>query len=363
MLHYIEQQTNMSRSKKLIYDIVFTLLFMILTTAIAFLLFNLTRAITANITALFILALIIVTRFTDGYIYGSVFSIYSVICVNYLFTYPFFQLNFTIAGYPVTFLLMAAIALTTSTTSSHLKIQSKQLAQQKEQLKKAEMEAMRANLLRAISHDIRTPLTCIIGETETYFESDNNDDKDKMIHRIDDDAHWLLNMVENLLSVTRIQQDGVAKVHETPELVEEIVSEALQRFRKRQPDVVVDVTIPTDYIMLPMDPLLIEQVIINLLDNASVHSESDTAIELRVVDEGSQVSFHIRDYGIGIDPKMLARIFDGVGLSESFSADSHRGIGIGLSICKTIIEAHKGTVNAMNHTSGAEFIFTLPKEA
>lgn len=346
-----------------LHDIIFTLLIILLSTGIAFVLFHLTVSSSANIASMFILALILVTSYTDGYIYGIIYSLLSVVCVNFFFTYPFFDLNFTLTGYPITFLLMAAIALTTSAASSHLKIQSKQLEKQKKILNKAEKEKMRANLLRAISHDLRTPLTCIIGEADTYFETKDSNEKDSYVHKINDDAHWLLNMVENLLSVTRIQGDNTVKVHKSSELIEEIISESLSRFRKRQPDAVVEVTIPDDYILIPMDPLLIEQVIVNLLDNAYVHSKSNREIQLTVTDETDCIFCHVRDYGVGIDPGMIDTIFDGSGTSDSKVSDAHRGIGIGLSICKTIIEAHDGNITAVNHTNGVEFVFTLPKEA
>ena len=222
---------------------------------------------------------------------------------------------------------------------------------------------MRANLLRAISHDLRTPLTSIIGESDSYFELPaQSDQKDELVHHINDDAHWLLNMVENLLSVTRIQDNKTTKVNKSSEVVEEIISEAITRFKKRQPTALVTASIPTDYIMLPMDPLLIEQVIVNLLENAYVHSKSEREIELSVTDAPDSVSFHVRDYGIGIAPDMIPTIFDGTSARSSQTSDSHRGMGIGLSICKTIIGAHDGIISVQNHVDGAEFIFTLPKE-
>lgn len=115
--------------------------------------------------------------------------------------------------------------------------------------------------------------------------------------------------------------------------------------------------------MLPMDPLLIEQVILNLLDNASVHSSSHESIRLTISDSGDSVLFSIRDYGKGIDPELLPHIFDGNSSRHTAdTSDSHRGMGIGLSICKTIIAAHSGTITAINHEKGAEFTFSLPKE-
>jgi len=184
----------------------------------------------------------------------------------------------------------------------------------------------------------------------------------EMIAEISDDANWLLNMVENLLSITRINGSDL-KVKKSQEVLEEVVSEAVLRFKKRQPAGRVKVISPVDYILLSMDPLLIEQVIINLLENAYVHSSSDEPIEFIIFENESSVSFHIRDYGKGIDSDKINTIFDGTSMAGETKADSRKGMGIGLSICKTIIEAHDGTIYAQNRDQGAEFIFTLPIEA
>ena len=170
-----------------------------------------------------------------------------------------------------------------------------------------------------------------------------------------------LNMVENLLAVTRIRV-GDAKVTTTPELLEEVVSEAVLRFKKRLPHASVRVQVPEEVLVVPMDATLIEQVIINLLENAAYHSGSQEPIELSVERWPHEVAFFVRDSGRGIDPDRLGTIFDGGGTDSNVSGDSHKGMGIGLSICKTIINAHHGTIEARNREKGAEFMFTLPLE-
>ena len=112
--------------------------------------------------------------------------------------------------------------------------------------------------------------------------------------------------------------------------------------------------------MVPMDAALIEQVIINLLENAVYHSGVEGDIDLFVERAQGELEFHVRDYGNGIRPERLARIFDGAGMESNESGDSHKGMGIGLTICKTIITAHQGIIQAFNRDQGAEFIFTLP---
>ena len=229
-------------------------------------------------------------------------------------------------------------------------------------LMEAEKEKMRANLLRAISHDLRTPLTSIIGTSTNYLEQNSTlseEEKAKMVSTISEDADWLLHMVENLLSVTRISNQ-TTKVKKTMEPLEEVVPAAVQRFHKRLPNARVNLQIPDDFIMVPMDATLIQQVLINLLENAVYHSGTDKPIDLIVTTDQINAVFTIRDYGKGIDPQNLNTLFDGYTVSQNRSSDSHKGIGIGLSICKTIISAHQGIIIAKNHGSGAEFKFTLP---
>ena len=167
--------------------------------------------------------------------------------------------------------------------------------------------------------------------------------------------------VQIMLSVTRINNE-TAKVTKTSEPVEEVLSEAMIRLKKRLPDANIHVRVPEEFLMVPMDAVLIEQVLINLLENAVVHAESTEPIECYVESLSDYAVFHVRDYGVGIPPEKLATIFDGSSSTTSTSPDGRKGMGIGLSICKTIILAHGGEIKAINHTRGAEFYFTLPKE-
>lgn len=340
-----------------------TLFFLILATLFAFLFFRLVPGSSPNISLIYTLTLILIARHTDGYRFGICASIFCVMAINYCFTYPYFELNFTLTGYPVTFLAMLTITIITSATTTRLKQQAFIIAEREKSLMEADKEKMKANLLRAISHDLRTPLTSIIGAASSYTENSrvlSEEEKRDLVSQINDDANWLLNMVENLLSVTRIQNDS-SKISTSLEMVEEVISEAVQRLRKRIPYAQIQVSIPEAFLMVPMDPLLIEQVIINLLENAIIHSESTKPIDLVVTDDSSQVTFHVIDYGKGLKPESIPSLFDGQ--AYSVSSDSRRGMGIGLSICKTIIQAHNGTITAFNHDDGAEFCFSLPKEA
>lgn len=355
---------NMPLWKRHIFSILLSVVAMSIATAASFLCHYLVPENSANISLLFILALVIISRYSVGYIYGFSCSVIAVVCVNYLFTYPYFQLNFTLTGYPLTFLIMTIITIMTSTMTSHLTIQAELIAEREKQLAEAEMEKMRANLLRAISHDLRTPLTGIIGNSSLFLENQNQLSADKqreIVNNIYDDSNWLLNMVENLLTVTRIHGDNLS-INTSEESVEEVISEALQKLHKRYPAAVLDVHVPEEFILLPMDAILIEQVTINLLENAIIHASSEKPISLIVENHHHDVSFTIRDYGIGIPKEMQNNLFDGISRTPSQTSDAHKGMGIGLSICKTIITAHQGTLIGRNHSDGAEFIFTLPKQ-
>lgn len=317
----------------------------------------------ANVALIYILALVIIARWTVGYAYGIACTLFSVVAINYLFTYPYYKINFTLTGYPITFLLMGGITLILCTMTSHMAIQSEMIAEREKQLAEAEMEKMRANLLRAISHDLRTPLTGIIGNSSLFLESQDDlssTEQRGIMTNIYEDSNWLLNMVENLLSVTRIQGDSLS-INTTEEPVEEVVAEALEKLKKRYPDAVIRVKIPDELLMIPMDAVLIEQVTINLLENAIVHSESILPFDFIVEDHPDHVSFTVRDYGKGLSEEKLKNLFEMGSHSDSQSSDCHKGMGIGLSICKTIITAHHGTLSGRNHGEGAEFCFTLPK--
>ncbi len=239
----------------------------------------------------------------------------------------------------------------------------RQQARQKTQevLLETEKEKMRSNLLRAVSHDLRTPLTGIIGSATTLLENGSeisSEDSRKMLTEIQHDAEWLIHMVENLLSVTRIT-GGATNLKKQDEMIEEVVGEAVGRIRKRFPEAVVDVEVPEEVLIVPMDATLIEQVLINLMENAIRHSGSTSPIRVRVSKKKSGAVFTISDYGKGIDPSCIPDIFDGK--SQQGSGDATRGIGIGLSICKSIILAHDGKIFAKNNLhGGASFTFVLP---
>ena len=238
-------------------------------------------------------------------------------------------------------------------------------SEQSRMLIDAEKEKLRSNLLRAISHDLRTPLTGILGSSSALLENRKNfDDEtlDTLIANIKEESQWLIRMVENLLSVTRISE-GPMTVTKTPEAVEEIVAESISRIRKRFAEQKILVTVPEELLIVQMDGTLIEQVLINLLENAIKHSSADSTIRVEVKKADETVIFEVIDNGSGVSNQHLPYLFESAIPENKKSPDSSRGMGIGLSICKSIVNAHQGKMAAENKSNGgAVFRFSLPLE-
>lgn len=308
---------------------------------------------------IFVLAVVVISRFSDGYFWGMAASVAGVVCVNYVFTYPYMAFNFTIAGYPLTFLVMLGVSAIVSGMTTQIKRQ--------EQLRsEAERETMRANLLRAVSHDIRTPLTSIVGSTEALLEageSISRTQQEKLLRDMNEDAQWLIRIVENLLSITRINGE-TTNLDKSLEAPEEIMGGAVQKFRKRFPQMKVDVQAPEEFFLVPMDPILIEQVILNLLENAMIHGETVQRIRLQVERSGDTAVFSVQDDGKGFPAESLPRVFEGMSRSmRSSRVDGKKNMEIGLSTCQAIIKAHGGQMTAENSKKGGACVkFILPME-
>lgn len=495
----------------ILYDLFKTILVFLVATTFALCLQE-AEFIKDNIFGVYMLAVAITSSITCGYFWGILASIFGVIGVNFFFTFPYFALNFTMTGYPITFAILLFMSTLTSALTAKVKqaavlssvrekqaetlnsmgrqllrannideilqitvdsiydanscsivlymgsplnpdktvkkyitekdelilesMLEKQVAQQAFQNDKAtgigcteasqnclgtyipfsksdkvygvlgllfakksyinqdiiqfanlmatqtiialdrqeivdesqkillekEKEKMRSNLLRAISHDLRTPLTCILGSSATLIENKellHEEESLRLLSDIHHDAQWLIQMVENLLSVTKISGEG-AKLKKQEEVVEEIVAEAVGKIQKRFSSVDIRVRVPDELLLVPMDAMLIEQVLINLMENAIRHSGSQKPIYVTIKHLWNRVYFSVLDQGIGIEAERLPHIFDGT-TNSSKSSDSSRGLGIGLPICKSIITAHGGEIHAKNNENGgASFMFILP---
>ena len=290
---------------------------------------------------IFMLAVFVTSMYTEGYAWGVAASLISVLAVNFAFLSPYFAFNFTLSENLFSGLVMLVVSIMTSTLTTRVKKQ--------EQLRmESETEKMRANLLRAVSHDLRTPLTSIYGACSTVTENYDSLGKEqalKLLREACEDAQWLNRMVENLLSVTRFDGEQVA-VKKTPTVLEELLDAVLVKFKKRCPDVPVQLELPEDFVMIPMDSMLIQQVLMNLLENAVLHAEGMTTLTLRVFTLGSRAVFEVKDDGCGIPKERLRTLFTGTLPSESGADSGKHGMGIGLSVCAAIIKAHGGEIKA-----------------
>ncbi|HCL03131.1 MAG TPA: sensor histidine kinase KdpD [Lachnoclostridium phytofermentans] len=229
----------------------------------------------------------------------------------------------------------------------------------------AKNEQLRANLLRSISHDLRTPLTSISGNAGVLLSNEDTlsvDKKRDLYNDIYDDSLWLINLVENLLSVTRIE-DGTMSLRLTTELVEEVVTEALQYINRKSAKHTIKVIQEEEILLAKMDARLIIQVIINIIDNAIKYTPAGSHIILTVKKEKPYIIFEIADDGNGLSKEAKDKVFDMFYTANTTVADSRRSLGLGLALCKSIITAHGGEISVYdNIPKGTVFRFTIPTE-
>lgn len=237
---------------------------------------------------------------------------------------------------------------------------------EREKIKLAmESERLKSTLLRSISHDIRTPLTGIIGASNVIMENINtlmDTDIQKLASDITEEAAWLVMTVQNILDMTRIS-DGKLSITMDYESVDDLIHQAVSRLPSFYDLDRLSISIPDDICFVNVDGKLFVQVLVNLIDNAFKHSGNSSHIILAAYPQDSLMVFQVSDNGIGIAPSILDNIFNGFVTMPKNSSDKGRGVGLGLSICKAIVTAHGGSITASNNeTSGASFKIALPYE-
>lgn len=229
----------------------------------------------------------------------------------------------------------------------------------------AKNEQLRANLLRAISHDLRTPLTSISGNASNLLSNGVSFDegtKKRIYQDIYDDAMWLINLVENLLSVTRLEE-GRLNLNLAAELVDEVVKEALSHVNRLKSEHMITVENEEEFLLAKMDARLIVQVIINIVDNAIKYTPTGSEIRIVTKKEGKWAVISIADDGPGISDENKKHVFDMFFSGSKKIADSRRSLGLGLALCKSIVNSHGGEISVGDRKPhGTIFTFTLPAE-
>ena len=518
--------TDLKRKKQkfnlveFINQIVITVVVLAIATAMNYIVVSLYEK-TTNVSGVFLLSIIIVSTLTGSYFWGILSSVYSVVATNFFFMYPYFAFEFSLAGYPLTFLVMSTTSILTCALTvnmhnqrdrakrrekmaylmnemdrkllradtkeeiivllmEHLHIQTerpvlylerpgeefifleeleiteesfeileRQIIEEKylpeyyrnacraleekriinddldpvkgdgvlcmpvmwqnkvfgaasiilgedalndeieeyaqaiinhfaiafdhQELREVQQqilmekqeEQLRGSLLRSISHDLRTPLTGILGASGSILENGDRmqlELRQKLLQDINEEAHWLLRMIENVLSVTKIGNHNT-KLKKMLEPLEEVIADSVARCKKYYPDLKIEIHQPDDLIMIPMDPVLIRQVLTNLIDNAHRHGKSSEKIELSVIQRQGYVAVSVQDYGPGMSQEDLQHVFRGLGRRKQQEGDGSRGLGLGVSICKTIVEAHDGQLLAESAAGkGLKVTVCLPVE-
>ena len=347
----------MSKRKQIAADGIFTVVILLSVFGLNLLLQN--RFQTQTMTPMiFVLGVFLVSWRTQGYLWGIATSLISVLAVNWAFTYPYWAFDLISPECISSAVVMLIVATMTSTLTTRLKQQEKLKAD-------AEKERMRGNLLRAVSHDLRTPLTSIYGACSAMIENYDGLSREKQLKLLSDvrsDAQWLNRMVENLLSVTRVDADKV-RLSKNSTVLEELIDALLVKFYKHYPEQRVTVQIPEEFVSIPMDAVLIEQVLMNLLENAVFHAHGMQNLWLTVKIVGHKAVFSVEDDGCGIPAERMTHLFTGLLDSEAPADSTRHNMGIGLSVCSTIVKAHGGEIQAQKRPEGgAVFRFALEME-
>ena len=323
----------------------------------------------ANIIMLYLIAVLIISIITSKIQYCLISAGVGVILFNFFFTYPEFSLSAHAAGYPITFVTMFIAAFIAGTLANKLKrnilIAEQNAREREEAALLAQNEQLRANMLRSISHDLRTPLTSISGNASTLMSGESFLDeatKQQIYTDIYTESMWLIGMVENLLYATRIE-DGRMQLHISVEILDDIVREAVRHIERMHTKRNIIVDIHDEIIPVKADANLIVQVIVNLIDNAIKHSEEDTPISISVRREHDFAVIAVADNGIGIPTNDQEHIFERFYRVDKARGRETGGTGLGLSIVKQMVKMHDGTISVHSEPGkGSEFVVMFPQE-
>lgn len=288
-------------------------------------------------------------------------SVLSVAAFDLLFVPPYLTFSVLDEQYILTFAVMLVTALTISTLTHRVRVQS---AQARQAWERVEVEFLRNTLLSGVSHELRTPLASITGVATALAEPANElspEARAELLQTLVAEAERMERLINNLLDMTRLEAGGLALKKEWQPL-QETIGAALNNLDKRLRGHDVNVHMPADLPLLYIDSTAIEQVLTNLLDNALEYTSVGSAIDISAQAKDGRILVEIADHGPGLPAGTEHRVFEK--FFRAAQTPGHRGIGLGLAICRGMIEAHGGRISAANRTgssgSGAVFTFALP---
>jgi two-component system sensor histidine kinase KdpD len=278
-----------------------------------------------------------------------------VLCFNFFFVPPRYTFAVEHPQYVVTFLVMLAVALTISHLTVRVRAQAD--AAKRSEIT-AETERLRSSLLSAVSHELKTPLTAIIGSAGSLLQApaDGGGHRRELLENIREEAERLARLVHNLIETTRLES-GTVRLKKEPYPIEDVIGTALERLDKPLTGREVQTDLPEDLPLVPVDPVLMELVFVNLIENALRHAPGGAAIEIAARKDAGSLEVSVADRGPGLSAESIQRVF------EKFyrAGPAAGGAGLGLAICKAVVEAHGGTIRAENRPcGGALFRLSLP---
>jgi two-component system sensor histidine kinase KdpD len=280
-------------------------------------------------------------------------SLLGVLCFDFFFVPPRFTFHVEHPQYVVTFVVMFAVAL----VISHLAVRVRSQAEAAKRAEVvAETERLRSSLLSAVSHELRTPLAAIVGSASTLLRAPESagETRRDLLENIRGEADRLTRLVHNLIETTRLESGASLKKELYP--IEDVIGTALERVEKLLAGRRVETDLPENLPLVPLDPVLMELVFVNLLENAALHAPAG-ALDIVARERMDFVEVSVSDRGPGLKPEELERVFE-----KFYRASAAPGAGLGLAICKAVVAAHGGAIRAENrHGGGAVFILTLPR--
>ena len=312
----------------------------------------------SNILMLYLLGVLwIATRYSRA---AAIFaSVLGVVAFDLVFVPPYYTLTVQDEQYLITLACMLIAALTISGLTHRSRARA---AEARAAWQRAELESLRNTILSGVSHDLRTPLAAITGASSTLIEggaSLSADARDEMLQTIYTEAERMERLINNLLELTRLESGGLVVKKEWQPL-QEVVGSALHHLDRRLCGRAVSVDLPVDLPLVQMDAIAVEQVLVNLIENALEHTPPGTRIDITAKVHNRELIVEVADRGPGLPPGAEPRLFEKFFRTPS-AGGRQRGLGLGLAISRGIIEAHGGSISARNRPGGgALFRFTLP---